>query len=147
MARKSLDWSTRLYSEAFTGRARSITHCTICLQDDHPTQRNPQNSDRSWWGWLLQGLATPVGLGRCAGGTMMIVCTGCLRAGLCTLILSLLATMPPFTVAVSGNMIALHHHHEQRHLGQVLGGHAANSIEPCLTLLQPMSSYQTFNFI
>ncbi len=78
---------------------------------------------------------------------MMIVCTGCLRAGLCTLILSVLATMPPFTVAVSGNVIALHHHHEQRHLDQVLGSHATNYIEPCLTLLEPMSSYQTFNFI
>ncbi len=78
---------------------------------------------------------------------MMMVCTSCLRAGLCTLIQSVLVTMPPFTVAVSGNVIALHHHHEQQHLGQVLGGQATNYIEPCLTLLESMSSYQTFNFI
>ena len=54
LARKSLDWSVpdpRLYSEAFTGRAKSIPRCSVCLQDDHLTQRCPQNPDNSWWGW------------------------------------------------------------------------------------------------
>ena len=35
LARKSLDWSVtdpRLYSEAFTGRAKSIPRCSTCLE-------------------------------------------------------------------------------------------------------------------
>ena len=42
----------RLYSEAFTGRAKSIPRCTYCLQDDHPTQRCPQNPDQPWTAWF-----------------------------------------------------------------------------------------------
>ena len=56
LARRDLNWSTpdpRLYSEAFTGRARSTPpRCTYCLQDDHPTQRCPQNPDQPWAAWL-----------------------------------------------------------------------------------------------
>ena len=40
LARKDFNWSvtdTRLYSEAFTGRARAIPRCQFCLQDDHST--------------------------------------------------------------------------------------------------------------
>ena len=51
LARRNLNWSTpdpRLYSEAFTGRARSIPRCGHCLQDDHPSQRCPQNPDQPW---------------------------------------------------------------------------------------------------
>ena len=38
LARRDLDWSvpnTRLYNEAFTGRARVIPKCSYCLSDDH----------------------------------------------------------------------------------------------------------------
>jgi hypothetical protein len=55
LARKDLNWSTpdpRLFSEAFTGRARSIPRCSFCLQDDHPAQRCPQNPDQPWVAWL-----------------------------------------------------------------------------------------------
>ena len=55
LARKDLNWSTpdpRLYSEAFTGRARSIPRCDYCLQDDHSSQRCPQNPDQPWVTWL-----------------------------------------------------------------------------------------------
>ena len=55
LARRDLNWSTpdpRLYSEAFTGQARSIPRCGYCLQDDHPSQRCPQNPDQPWVAWL-----------------------------------------------------------------------------------------------
>ena len=58
LARRSLDWSVpdpRLYSEAFTGRARSIPRCAVCLLDYHLTQDCPQNPDRPWWGWPPSG--------------------------------------------------------------------------------------------
>ena len=54
LAKKNLDWSVpdpRLYSEAFTGRARSIPRCEVCLQDDHQASHCPQNQDRPWWAW------------------------------------------------------------------------------------------------
>jgi hypothetical protein len=38
LERQDLNWSvidSRLYNEAFTGRARPIARCTYCLQDDH----------------------------------------------------------------------------------------------------------------
>lgn len=38
LARRDLNWSvtdTRLYNEAFTGRARAIPRRSFCLQDDH----------------------------------------------------------------------------------------------------------------
>ena len=38
LARKDLNWSatnTRLYNEAFTGRARTIPRCPHCLSEDH----------------------------------------------------------------------------------------------------------------
>ena len=41
----------RLYSEAFTGRARCIARCGFCLRDDHMTQtcpRNPNSSTQAW---------------------------------------------------------------------------------------------------
>ena len=40
LARKDLDWSqpnARLYSEAFTGRAKAIPRCRHCLSDSHTT--------------------------------------------------------------------------------------------------------------
>ena len=55
LSRKDLNWSTtdlRLYSEAFTGRAKSIPQCTYCLQDDHQAQCCPQNPDQPWSAWF-----------------------------------------------------------------------------------------------
>ncbi len=49
LARKDLNWSVtdaRLYSEAFTGRARAIARCAFCLQDDHTATSCPQNPNR-----------------------------------------------------------------------------------------------------
>jgi len=46
LARKDLNWSapdSRLYNEAFTGRARAIARCNHCLQDDHTTPQCPLN--------------------------------------------------------------------------------------------------------
>ena len=46
LARKDLNWSmpdSRLYNEAFTGRAKAIARCTYCLLEDHITQACPRN--------------------------------------------------------------------------------------------------------
>ena len=46
LARKNLNWSItdpRLYSEAFTGRARIIPQCQFRLQDDQIGQYFPRN--------------------------------------------------------------------------------------------------------
>ena len=46
LARKDLNWSvlnSRLYNEAFTGRARAIPRCTHCLGDDHAAGSCPLN--------------------------------------------------------------------------------------------------------
>ena len=53
LARKDLNWSvtdSRLYNEAFTGRARAIARCPLCLQDDHLASYYPKNPDRQWFG-------------------------------------------------------------------------------------------------
>ena len=50
LARKDLNWSvtdSRLYNEAFTGRARAIARCSFCLQDDHSDMYCPNNPNRS----------------------------------------------------------------------------------------------------
>ncbi len=55
LARKSLDWSMpdpRLYSEAFTGRAKAIPRCSLCLMDDHLAHNCPRNPSQSWGGWF-----------------------------------------------------------------------------------------------
>ena len=55
LARKDLNWSvtdSRLYNEAFTGRARAIARCPLCLQDDHSAPYCPKNPDRQWFGWF-----------------------------------------------------------------------------------------------
>ena len=55
LAKKDLNWSVpdpRLYSEAFTGRARSITRCGFCLQDDHGDALCPRNPNRPLFGWF-----------------------------------------------------------------------------------------------
>ena len=53
LARKDLNWSVtdpRLYNEAFTGRARSISRCTFCLQDNHTAAYCPHNPNRPVFG-------------------------------------------------------------------------------------------------
>ena len=53
--RRDLNWSvtdTRLYNEAFTGRARAIARCSFCLQDDHAAASCPQNPNRPVFGWF-----------------------------------------------------------------------------------------------
>ena len=55
LARKDLNWSItdpRLYNEAFTGRARSISSCMFCLQDDHTAAYCPHNPNRPVFGWF-----------------------------------------------------------------------------------------------
>ena len=51
LAMRDLNWSvtdTRLYSEAFTGRALAIPRCPFCLQDDHTSPCYPNNPDQPW---------------------------------------------------------------------------------------------------
>ena len=55
LARRDLNWSvtdTRLYNEAFMGRARAIPRCSFCLQDDQLGQECPKNPDCPWFGWF-----------------------------------------------------------------------------------------------
>lgn len=62
LTRKDLDWSVmnhRLYNEAFTGWARSIARCTICLQDDHKADQCPRNPNHSLLGWLQEAAMIP----------------------------------------------------------------------------------------
>ncbi len=63
LARRDLNWSvtdTRLYSEAFTGRARAIPRCQYCLQDDHSAPYCPQNPDRPWQNWIAAASPAPL---------------------------------------------------------------------------------------
>lgn len=61
LANKNLDWSVpnhRLYNEAFTGRAKSIPRCHICLSDTHPTHQCPSNPNLlTGFGWQDTRLA------------------------------------------------------------------------------------------
>ena len=71
LARKDLNWSvpnTRLYNEAFTGRARSIPRCPHCLADDHGGIACPHNPNPPVLGWL-QGSA-PLQLARKRGDSL-----------------------------------------------------------------------------
>ena len=55
LARKDLNWSTpspRLYSEAFTGRAKMIPRCQHCLCEDHSTATCPHNPTPTYMAWL-----------------------------------------------------------------------------------------------
>lgn len=61
LAKKNLDWSSpnhRLYNEAFTGWARSISRCQYCLQDDHHSDACPQNPNLNPMFNLLQDMAS-----------------------------------------------------------------------------------------
>ena len=62
LARKDLNWSAtypRLYSEAFTGRARSIARCNYCLQDDHTAAQCPCNPNPPVFGWFPNPIPWP----------------------------------------------------------------------------------------
>ena len=54
LARKDLNWSlqdSRLYNETFTGRAKAIAQCNVCLQDDYTASsclRNPHQPMLAW---------------------------------------------------------------------------------------------------
>ena len=53
--RDMLAWSTpntRLYNEAFTGRAKMIPRCPHCLCEDHAGASCPHNPNPVIWGWL-----------------------------------------------------------------------------------------------
>lgn len=55
LARKDLNWSTpnpRLYSEAFTGRAKIIPRCQHCLSEDHSTTLCPLNPAPAYMTWM-----------------------------------------------------------------------------------------------
>ena len=59
LAKKDLNWSvpdTRLYNEAFTGRARSIPWCPHCLSNDHSGTSWPHNPNPPILRWF-QGSA------------------------------------------------------------------------------------------
>ena len=65
LARKDLNWSTpnsRLYNEAFTGRAKVVPQCPHCLGDNHGGATCPHNPAPLVWGWLpdLRQLCVPV---------------------------------------------------------------------------------------
>ena len=62
LARKDLNWSTpdsRLYNEAFTGRAKAIARCNHCLQDDHVTSLCPRNPNQPLPPWFPDMLSWP----------------------------------------------------------------------------------------
>ena len=55
LARKNLNWSatnTRLYNEAFTGRAKALPRFQHCLSEDHGAQVCPHNPHPPYMGWL-----------------------------------------------------------------------------------------------
>ena len=65
LARTDLNWSvpnTRLYNEAFTGRAQTIPRCPHCLSEDHTGAICPYNPTPPVLGWFQdphQVVATP----------------------------------------------------------------------------------------
>ena len=62
LARKDLNWSvqdSRLYNEAFTGRAKAIARCNVCLQDDHSASSCPRKPHQPMLAWLPDASAWP----------------------------------------------------------------------------------------
>ena len=65
LAKKDLNWSVpkqRLYSEAFTGRAKRHPQCQYCLSEDHLSEGCPHNPNPPVAGWFqapLQPGMTP----------------------------------------------------------------------------------------
>ena len=63
LAKKDLNWSVpnpRLYSEAFTGRAKRHPQCPHCLSEDHEGAGCPHNPNPSFMGWF-QSASLPQG--------------------------------------------------------------------------------------
>ena len=61
LAAHDLNWSLpnpRLFQEAFTGRARDIPRCNLCLNDDHTTESCPTNPQRAF-GYLPPPSSNP----------------------------------------------------------------------------------------
>ena len=61
LAKKDLNWSVpnpRLYSEAFTGRAKRHPQCPHCLSEDHAGAGCPHNPNPPFLGWF-QGTPLP----------------------------------------------------------------------------------------
>ena len=57
LARKDLNWSIpniRLYNEAFTGRARTLSRCPHCLSEEHTAAVCPYNPTPPVLGWLQE---------------------------------------------------------------------------------------------
>lgn len=53
-------WRTLGYNyDAFTGRARSIARCSLCLQDNHSASECPRNSTTPYFGWFLDPSPCP----------------------------------------------------------------------------------------
>jgi hypothetical protein len=55
LAKKDLNWSVpiaRLYSEAFTGRAKRYPQCPHCLSEDHMAAACPHNPNPPIVGWF-----------------------------------------------------------------------------------------------
>ena len=55
LAKKDLNWSVpnpRLYSEAFTGRAKRHPQCPHCLSEDHMGAGCPHNPNPPFMGWF-----------------------------------------------------------------------------------------------
>ena len=55
LARKDLNWSvpdSRLYNEAFTGRARTVPRCQHCISEEHDSSSCPQNPNPPVLGWF-----------------------------------------------------------------------------------------------
>ena len=63
LAKKDLNWSVpnpRLYSEAFTGRAKRHPQCPHCLSEDHVGAGCPHNPNPPFMGWF-QSSSVPQG--------------------------------------------------------------------------------------
>ena len=70
LAQKDLNWSvpnSRLYNEAFTGRAKIMQRCQYCLSEDHGSTGCPQHPNPMMVGWFHPPVALPQPLG--LGGT------------------------------------------------------------------------------
>ena len=140
LARRSLDWSVpdpRLYSEAFTGRVRSIPRCAVCLLDNHLTQDCPQNPDRPWWGWPPSGSpwsgppasSSPAGPrhpSRYAGITMRVD-VGCRHADISIPAQNAGETTLPSSAAGSASGTGPHLARRPPRRGETQYGHAANA--------------------
>ena len=62
LARNDLNWSvpnSRLYNEAFTGRARNMPRCQHCLSEDHGSTGCPQHPSPMLVGWFHPPVTPP----------------------------------------------------------------------------------------